>query len=250
MGLYGIVTLLGAGEPREVRVASVSDGLFGLLGMPVVLGRGFLPEENKLGQNTVAVLDDGFWQRAFGGDHSGIGRTVSVGGASYTIVGVLAQGARLPADVPGARLPSEADVYLPIEYGEAFSASTATECPRGGPSGESFSLILAAWAFPVHPLLRSLPEVRAFGSKDDALLSVAPYERAYNGREKNERASYAQVPDWRVERIRGPRPSFMALVSADHGWGTADREWNSGDLFVVVNCPAYSPQPSRPIHFL
>ena len=122
----GVVTMLGGGDPREVRVASISGGLFDMLGMPVVLGRGFLAEENSPGRNRVAILDYGFWQRAFGGDSGAIGRAISVGGLSYSIVGVLGQGVRLPADVPGARLPSEADVYLPIEYGEAYSA-TATQ---------------------------------------------------------------------------------------------------------------------------
>ena len=126
----GVVTMLGGGDPREVRVASISGGLFDMLGMPVVFGRGFLAEENSPGRNRVAILDYGFWQRAFGGDSGAIGRAISVGGLSYSIVGVLGQGVRLPADVPGARLPSEADVYLPIEYGEAYSATAAQRNSR------------------------------------------------------------------------------------------------------------------------
>jgi putative ABC transport system permease protein len=123
----GVVTMLGGADPQEVRVASVTSGLFGMLGLPVALGRAFLPEENTRGRNGVAVLDHGFWQRAFGGDRGAIGRSITVGGISYSIVGVLARGARLPADVPGARVPSEADLYLPIEYGEAYSATAATQ---------------------------------------------------------------------------------------------------------------------------
>ena len=126
----GVVTMLGSGDPREVRVASISGGLFDMLGMPVVFGRGFLGEENSPGRNRVAILDYGFWQRAFGGDSGAIGRAISVGGLSYSIVGVLGQGVRLPADVPGARLPSEADVYLPIEYGETYSATAAQRNSR------------------------------------------------------------------------------------------------------------------------
>jgi putative ABC transport system permease protein len=123
----GVVTMLGGGEPQEVRAASISDGLFELLGLRVVVGRGFVAEEHTPGRNGVAVLDHGFWQRTFGGDEGAIGRSITIGGVRYSIVGVLAQGARLPADVPGARVPSEADVYLPIEYGEAFSATAAAQ---------------------------------------------------------------------------------------------------------------------------
>ena len=78
----GAVTMLGGAEPIEVRVASISDDLFGLLGLPVVLGRGFLAEENAPGRNGSAILDYGFWQRAFGGDSRVIGRAISVGGIS------------------------------------------------------------------------------------------------------------------------------------------------------------------------
>ncbi|HXW03859.1 MAG TPA: ABC transporter permease [Vicinamibacterales bacterium] len=122
----GTVTMLGGGDAREVRVVSVSDGLFELLGLRVAHGRPYAAEEHAPGRNGVAILDHGFWQRVFGGDDGAIGRAISVGGIPYSIVGVLAPGARLPADVPGARLPSDADLYLPIAYGEAFSATTVT----------------------------------------------------------------------------------------------------------------------------
>ncbi|MEO7273041.1 MAG: ABC transporter permease, partial [Vicinamibacterales bacterium] len=114
----GVYTMLGAGEPREVRGVYVSDGLLALLGLPVTLGRSLLPGENQPGHNAVAVLDHGFWQRQFGGDPSVLGRTVSVAGAPMEIVGVLA---------PHARLFDDGDVYAPLVYTETFSASTANE---------------------------------------------------------------------------------------------------------------------------
>ena len=123
----GIVTMLGGGEPQEARVASVSDGLVDLLGLQLIAGRDFLDEEHTPGRNGVAILDHGFWLRTFGGDPGAIGRSITIGGIRYTIVGVLARGARLPADVPGARVPSEADVYLPIEYGKAFNAGAVAQ---------------------------------------------------------------------------------------------------------------------------
>src|SRR5687767_14706456 len=61
----GVYTMLDAGEPREVRGTAVSDGLFGLLGVEVALGRGLQPGDNQPGREGVAVLDHGFWQRQF-----------------------------------------------------------------------------------------------------------------------------------------------------------------------------------------
>jgi predicted permease len=113
----GIITLLGAGEPREVRAARVTDGLFELLGLPLALGREFLLEEHQPNRGTAAILDHGFWLRMFGGDRNVLGRPVSASGITYNIVGVLA---------PGARLTAEADMYVPLQYDDAFSSTTAT----------------------------------------------------------------------------------------------------------------------------
>ncbi|HUF28304.1 MAG TPA: ABC transporter permease [Gemmatimonadaceae bacterium] len=111
------LTLLGAGEPREVQGATVSDGLFEMLGLRFAAGRGFVREEFQPGQGRVAVLDHGFWQRQFGGDATVLGRTLTVGGEAYEIVGVLA---------PDAQLPMPAEMYAPLEYGPTFSATTGT----------------------------------------------------------------------------------------------------------------------------
>jgi putative ABC transport system permease protein len=112
----GELTLLGAGEPRDIRRASVSDGLIEMLGLTVAHGRGFLPDENGPAAGAVAILDHGFWQRDFGGDRGVLGRVLSLGGSSYTIVGVLA---------PLAALPDGADVHTPLRYDDTFSAITA-----------------------------------------------------------------------------------------------------------------------------
>ncbi len=109
-------TMLGAGEPIEIRGTSVSDGLFAQLGFRVALGRGLLPEENQPGRDRVVVLDHGFWQRQFGGDPGVLGRTLTFAGAPMEIVGVLA---------PGAQALESTDVYVPLTYDERFNASTA-----------------------------------------------------------------------------------------------------------------------------
>lgn len=113
----GLFTLTGVGEPREVRGARVGDGLFAMLDLRVAVGRGFLREEHEPGRARVAVLDHGFWRTAFGGDPGVVGRTLSVAGEPVTVVGVLAA---------GSALPDETDIYAPLEYGETFSATTAT----------------------------------------------------------------------------------------------------------------------------
>ncbi len=112
----GVYTMLDAGDPREVRGISVSDRLFDLLGLQVALGRGLLPGDNQPGHEAVAVLDDGFWQRQFGGDPRVLGRTIRIAGSPVEIVGVLARGIRMFDD---------ADVYTPLVYDDTFSPATA-----------------------------------------------------------------------------------------------------------------------------
>ncbi|MBW3552410.1 MAG: ABC transporter permease [Gemmatimonadetes bacterium] len=122
----GTLTLLGAGVPKEIVGARVSVGLFELLGLPLALGRGFLPEEAAPGAGLVAVLDHGFWQRELGGDATVLGRTLHVAGQPYTVVGVLAPRARLSrGGGPSARFEVDIDMYAPLEQDDRFSAVTA-----------------------------------------------------------------------------------------------------------------------------
>src|SRR5690349_1664799 len=92
-------TVLGAGEPREVTAAMVSGGVFDMLGLDVSLGRAFRPEENRPGNNHVAILSHGFWQRAFGGDPNVLGKTIVASGNSCIIVGVASERTTLPEPV-------------------------------------------------------------------------------------------------------------------------------------------------------
>lgn len=106
--------LRGLGEPKEVLAAIVSDGLLDMLGMRLALGRGFHSEEHQPGRDNVAVLDDGFWQREFGGSADALGQSVTFDGMTYNVVGVLA---------PESALPTRMDIYFPMPYGESFSAT-------------------------------------------------------------------------------------------------------------------------------
>ncbi len=114
----GVLTMVGQGEPVEIPGAEVSDGLMPMLGFTMAHGRGFLRDDHEVGRERVLVLDHGFWLRQFGGERSVVGRKIILGGEPATIVGVLS---------PGQRLPMKAEMYAPLPYDEAFSASTAID---------------------------------------------------------------------------------------------------------------------------
>ncbi|HEX8028724.1 MAG TPA: ABC transporter permease, partial [Vicinamibacterales bacterium] len=109
------LTMLGAGEPREVTGAFVSAGVFNMLGFKTGTGRSFTAEENQPGRNHVAVLSHGFWQRVFGGDPAALGRSVTAGGTAYTIVGIA---------TVDSTLPEPADVFFPLAFDDTYEATT------------------------------------------------------------------------------------------------------------------------------
>ncbi|HEX8150721.1 MAG TPA: ABC transporter permease [Pyrinomonadaceae bacterium] len=81
-------TLTGSGEPVSVLGYRVSAGFFDLLQAPPLLGRTFQAEVEADG-NPAVVLGYGFWQRRFGGEQGVLGRTITLDGKPYTVLGVM-----------------------------------------------------------------------------------------------------------------------------------------------------------------
>ena len=86
------ITLTGGGEPEKISGYGVTAGFFPLLGVEPLLGRTFVPDEDKPGANHVVVLSHGLWQRRFGGDRTIIGRELLLDGEKHTVVGVMPGG--------------------------------------------------------------------------------------------------------------------------------------------------------------
>lgn len=97
--------LLGKAEPERVQTGVVSANFFDVLGVRPVLGRTFLPGEDKHGAEAVLVLSHAYWMRSFGGDPSVVGRVFQMNDRPHTVVGVL-------PPIPG--YPQDDDVYMPV----------------------------------------------------------------------------------------------------------------------------------------
>jgi predicted permease len=99
--------------PRRLASAGATHDLFPILGVEPALGRTFLPEEDVPGGRRTAVVSHGFWQTALGGDASVLGRTLTLDGGIYEVVGVLPRSFDA-ADGGGEVLPAgEIDVWVP-----------------------------------------------------------------------------------------------------------------------------------------
>ncbi|MBW1885601.1 MAG: ABC transporter permease, partial [Deltaproteobacteria bacterium] len=89
-------TLTSHGEPENVPAASATAGIFRLLGVPPLLGRPLLEEDNREGAEDVVVLSHGLWQRRYGGDPAIIGSTIGLWSRPVQVVGVMPAGFGYP----------------------------------------------------------------------------------------------------------------------------------------------------------
>jgi len=81
--------LTNDGNAESIVAGAVGDEFFSAIGTPPHLGRVFLPEEDSPARKHVAVLSDGFWKSHFGGAADVTGRTLTLDGENYAIVGVM-----------------------------------------------------------------------------------------------------------------------------------------------------------------
>ncbi|MEB3323681.1 MAG: ABC transporter permease, partial [Synechococcaceae cyanobacterium] len=103
------VTITGLAQPEQVVAALVTDGLFPVLGVSPILGRGFDEADVAPGSARTVVLSQGYWISRFGGDPAVLGRTLRIDGNEVTIVGVMPGGLRLGRLSP--------DLYMPLAFG-------------------------------------------------------------------------------------------------------------------------------------
>ena len=83
-----VSTLADGNEALHVQGEAVSADLFPLLGVQPMLGRTFLPNEDEPG-NHVVILSHQLWQRRFGADPNILGRTVTLNGQGFQVIGVM-----------------------------------------------------------------------------------------------------------------------------------------------------------------
>src|SRR5262245_27381674 len=102
---FDTADLTGDGEPERLDACFVSADLFTTLGVAPALGRAFTQAEDTAGGAQAVILSDGLWRRRFGGDPQVMGRTLTLGGQSRTVIGIMP---------PGFRIRGEADLWLPL----------------------------------------------------------------------------------------------------------------------------------------
>ena len=101
----GNAQLIWRGEPATVQGSFISQNLFPMLGLKPILGRNFLPEEERRENNREAILSYALWRQSFAGDPSVIGKTIRLNNDNLTVVGVM-----------GEQYPLDMDIWLPLTH--------------------------------------------------------------------------------------------------------------------------------------
>ncbi|MCI0424123.1 MAG: ABC transporter permease, partial [Acidobacteria bacterium] len=99
-------------QPEMIQYGLVSSNLFTVLGVQPMLGRTFLPEEDQRGCAPVVILSHSLWQRQFGSDPGLLGKTVTLDGKQYEVIGIMPSGFRFLnyANVGG----KETEIWMPF----------------------------------------------------------------------------------------------------------------------------------------
>src|SRR5262245_14351362 len=111
------LNLTGGGRPEVISAVNASANLFALLGVEVMHGRAFLPEEEQPGNHRVVILSHRLWQRRFGSDLKIVGRTITLNDEPYAIIGVAPPGFQFPRKgdwQAGVWFRPEVDIYTPL----------------------------------------------------------------------------------------------------------------------------------------
>jgi putative ABC transport system permease protein len=101
-----IENLTEGDHPEEVTVAHVSADYFSIFGARLAAGRAFTSEEDRPRGPRVALVSNGYWRSHFGEDANLVGRTVSLDGEPYEVIGIVG---------PSFAADPRADIWLPLQ---------------------------------------------------------------------------------------------------------------------------------------
>jgi predicted permease len=88
--------LTGSGEPERVVAARLSSNVLSVLRVRPVVGRAFTPVDEQRGPAPVVLISHGLWKRRFGADPAILGRTITLSGNPYEVIGVMPPGFQFP----------------------------------------------------------------------------------------------------------------------------------------------------------
>ena len=175
--------LSGTAQSESVVGLHVSANLLPMLGIQPLLGRFFLPDAGQPGKEHEVILANGMWQRLFGGDPGIIGKSVTLQGEAYTVVGVMPQGFQF-----APFWATKAEIYAPLALGERTAS-------RGGNSLRVFA--------------RLKPDVNIDQARSEMATLTGHLEQQFPGTNRN-----VTVQLLKDKVVGNVRPAMLVLLAA------------------------------------
>lgn len=180
---YWTPDLTGVDRPSELSALHITSDILPMLGIPPMLGRFFLKEEEQVGHEYEVVLSYGLWQRQFGGDPGVLGHQILLDGKLYAVVGVM------PAEFKFAPFwATKAELWAPLALGPR-------SIDRGGNSLRIFA--------------RLAPGVGLEDSRAELATITARLEQQYPGTNRD-----AQVVPLKEKVVGKIRPALLTMQLA------------------------------------
>ena len=178
--------VLPGASPERLTGANVSASWFSLLGVPPLRGRFFVAGEDQPGAPRVAVLSEKVWRMRFGASDSILGKTLSLNGNQFTVVGVVAS---------PAQHPTTTEVFTPL----VWTPEDRGDNTRG-----------ARW---LSMLARIKPGVTFEAAKADLARAAADVNRLFPRYYDNRTATPVEIREWIVGDIMRPLWVVMGAVA-------------------------------------
>ena len=187
----GSFTLTGGGEPLLLHGGIVSASLSSVLRTPPELGRTFTETDDRPGTQVV-LLSHALWQSRFGGDRGIVGKTVTLQGRSFTVVGVMPPSFQFPFDIAPVDLWTTMAIEMVDENGDK---------PMTAERGAHF----------LYGIARLKPNVSLAQANDDAAAVSSALQKSY----PDDNAHFSLVLQPEIEALTGNvRTSLLLLCGA------------------------------------
>lgn len=184
------MTFTGVEEAERVAAEFITSDFFALLGVKLVLGRTFTEGEDRIGAAPIVLVSEGFWQRKLGSSREILGKTLTLDGRGFTIVGVIP--ASFHVETVSAGL-LDRDVYMPMGQWNNNALSY-----RGAGLG-------------IHGIARLKPGVTLAQARADMALVTQNLARAYPDTDRGLGATLVPLKEQIVGRVR---PLLLVLFGA------------------------------------
>jgi predicted permease len=181
--------LTGAFEAQQVRAQFISTDFFPMLGVKPVLGRLFEEGEDNFGASPIVIISEGFWSQKFGSARDVVGKSLTLDGRSYSIVGVVAANFNLQIGDFHA-----SELYAPIGQ------------------WTNFALHLRTAGLGIHGIGRLKPEVTIQQARSDMARVTAHLAEAYPNDNKGIGATLMPLKEQMVGNVKRLLLVLLAAV--------------------------------------